>query len=404
MNRSLCIVSTGIAIAAMTIAACTDTESSTNLHPEGPPMVQEVLVTEIYADSTGLNFMERRVFGFGTYPTATIDMQHPVTSAKVLSPGNNLRVIMDELLVGNYLQEIQCREIVDDDAFDTVPIGDTPDDVANCTLPTHEELLRSCKGPKAICICKKAGGCGTAAEGEPSGIVDVNQDGAADTMRLIQGSVGVQCAGTAGNIDVPIDLDASYWNPSGNQQTPAMGGIEALGPAIVLFPKGIDITPGKPSQAYPTNTDCQLTFAESVVDKQGNRVCAPPNGDITKDCTPGDVSAFKFKTEPLRATQIQGIPDESTDVPRDQDLIGVLSAPVGMAGLTGITMTENGNPFTAFTITFVDAGQSKVKIHPTAAGGFAATTPYTVTFTTSIVDLYGQALPTPVTFHFTTGM
>src|SRR6185436_16776080 len=113
------------------------------------------------------------------------------------------------------------------------------------------------------------------------GVLDVNQDGAADDTRLIAGSVGIKC----GSIEVPMDQNASYWNPSGDQNKPAMGGFDALGPALVLAPSG----------ALPTNLDCLLSFAPDIVDKQNVQVCAPPGGDITQDCTPGDVGAFKFK-------------------------------------------------------------------------------------------------------------
>src|SRR5690348_13252653 len=102
MNRSLSIACAGIALSAIT--ACTDTESATNLHPEGPPMIEQVRMWETYSDSTGVNFNQRQVFAFGTHADATTDDQHPVTSARVLN--NNMRVIMDELLVGNNLEEI----------------------------------------------------------------------------------------------------------------------------------------------------------------------------------------------------------------------------------------------------------------------------------------------------------
>src|SRR6185503_14798536 len=82
----------------------------------------------------------------------------------------------------------------------------------------------------------------------------------------------------------------SYWNPSGNQQKPAQGGFDALGPAIVLVPL----------DSLPTGSECGLTFSPDVVDKDGNQICAPPDGDITQGCTPGDTSAFRFSIQPLK--------------------------------------------------------------------------------------------------------
>src|SRR5262249_33923486 len=159
---------------------------------------------------------------------------------------------------------------------------------------------------------------------------------------------------------VPIDLDMSYWNPSGNQQVPAMGGFEALGPAIVLTP----------SSAMPTNVTCGLTFDASVVDKQNNKVCAAQGGGLG-DCTPGDLSAFQFKMEALRVT-LQGISDNDTGVARTDDIIASFNAPVAMASIANITMTQGGAAFNGFTATVMSP--TTVRIHPTAAGGFAATT------------------------------
>ena len=44
-------------------------------------------------------------------------------------------------------------------------------------------------------------------------------------------------------------------------------------------------------------------FATDVTDKSNNQICAPSDGNFkTTSCTPGDVSAFTFKTVPLVAT------------------------------------------------------------------------------------------------------
>jgi hypothetical protein len=112
-----------------------------------------------------------------------------------------------------------------------VPIGTTPDDIAKCAV-AKDVLPSSCPGDMehAVCICRNEGGCGDTPLGGPVGILDVNQDGAADDTRFVQGAVGLQC----GTIAVPIDQNTSYWNPSGDQNRPAMGGFEALGPALVI--------------------------------------------------------------------------------------------------------------------------------------------------------------------------
>ena len=54
---------------------------------------------------------------------------------------------MDELLVGNALEEIACRAVVDDDAFARVPLGATPDDIAKCTV-AQDVLKARCIGDR----------------------------------------------------------------------------------------------------------------------------------------------------------------------------------------------------------------------------------------------------------------
>ena len=385
MRRAL---GTLIAAATMTIAAgCTDYDSATNLFPEGPPKVQQVRMKETYQIQGSTDTSSRRVFGFGTHPDAIDVEQHPVMSATLT--GNSFRIIMDELLVGNNLEEIACRSNVDGDAYSKVPVGATPDDIARCA--TAQDVLPStCKGKFAVCMCENDAGCAVGptmiAKGLPVGVDDKNQDGAADDTRLISGAVGVRC----GTIDVPIDLNMSYWNPSGNQLPPAMGGFEALGPAIVLVPQN----------GLPNNLDCQIVFGEAVVDKQNIRVCAPASGDPADDCTPGDTAAVKFKAEPMKFQSVSFV-DNQTGLSRTEPIVFVANTNLDPMATTGVTITGPGNtPFTAFTATITM--NKIINITPTGTG-FAPNTMYTVTLATTIKDTFGQPLPTAMVIRFTTG-
>ena len=390
MNRVLKLMCAVLATTTV-VAGCTDYESSTNLNPEGPPMVEQVRFRESYKTASGaLN--ERRVFGFGTHPDALEAMAHPVTSARV--KGNSFRVIMDELLVGNNLEEVGCRGNIDGDAYSRVPLGSTPDDIARCA--TAQDVLSStCKGDHAVCLCDLDAGCTvaiagappiTVAKGLPVGVDDKNQDGAADDTRFIRDSVGLKC----GAINVPIDLDMSYWNPSGNQQVPAMGGFDALGPAIVLVPT---------MQGLPSNLDCQLVFAADVVDKQNIQVCAPPNGDILSDCTPGDTTKVAFKTEPMVFDS--NVMTGATGVSRVDPIVLAGITTLDPTSITGITITAGAVPFTTFTVSITNMGQTLV-VTPMAPG-FAANTTYTLTATNGVKDTFGQSAPMPIVITFTTG-
>jgi hypothetical protein len=245
-------------------------------------------------------------------------------------------------------------------------------------------LAATCNGEHTVCLCKLDGGCGDVAKGAPVGVLDVNQDGAADDTRMIQGAVGIQC----GNIEVPVDVNNSYWNPSGDQNRPAMGGFDALGPALVVAPTG----------ALPTSQTCEFTFAPDIVDKTNVQLCAPPGGDVTKTCTPGDTSVFKFATLPLTVSN-QSFGDGDTGVDRAAPVIIVASAPVAMGSLGAVSVKQGATNFTGFTVLLPQP--QTIRINWTSP--LAANTTYTITISTALTDTYGQPLTMTTSYTFTTG-
>ena len=418
-----------VATAAMLFVACSDDESRTDLNPEGPPMVRQVRLVEKYIDNRNpLMPVERsrRVFAFGTHELAEDDevaSTRPagiVTTAAALNGAlvNQMRVIVDELLVGNHLEEIACRGTVDADALSRVPLGATPEDIARCASPT-DVLPRTCSGsnPKSVCICKNASGClvdGTTLveNGMPVGVLDLDKDGAADDTQMIAGAVNIKC-GPGGNINVPIDLINSYWNPSGDQNRPALGGFDALGPAIVISPTG----------PLPANSECGLAFADgtmtfpdsqnpgsplpAITDKQNQKLCAPPNGDVLQPCTEGDLSQFKFKVEPIAVIQMP-FENNATGINRNIGAMGgqpidfLINVPLAPASLSTI-MVSPALPAGA-TITLVGMGNNARTIRISGPTGtlLAANTTYTITIGSGVTDTYNQPVTTPVVLTFTT--
>ena len=366
-------------------------------------MVRQVRMKEIFQDPNTMATTQRRIFAFGTHVDAlTKDYPALGPNAEItaVASAQSIRVIMDELLVGNELEEIACRAPIDGvNAYDRVPNGTTPDDIARCAS-AKDVLPSACPGTMthAVCICRADGGCGTVAKGDPVGVLDVNQDGAADTHRFISTSVGLKC----GSMTIPADPAMSYWYPSGDQLPPAQGGIEEIGPAVVFYP----------ATSLPTNTTCSLVFADDVVDKTDIKVCAPMGGRTTacsgnldlcqQTCTPGDVSAFSFKTAPLALAATF----DSMGVDKTLPLVFVANTAIDMASITApgtVTMTQAGANFTGFTVMLMNGGgRSQVYITPTAATWQANTT-YTITFSTALKDTAGSPLPAPLTFTFTTG-
>ncbi len=383
LNRACALAATTIVV----LAGCTDYESATSLNPAGPPMIEQVRMKETYTNPGSTEVSSRRVFGFGTHPDAIDVEQHAVTSASVV--GNAFRIVMDELLIGNNLEEVACRAQVDTDAYSRVPLGTTPDDIAKCA--TAQDVLPStCKGTHATCLCELDAGCAVGGtmvpKGGPVGIDDKNQDGAADDTHLLPGAVGIQC----GTINVPIDLDLSYWNPSGNQQKPAMGGFEALGPAIVLVPQA----------GLPTNLPCHLTFSVEVVDKQNIQVCAPPGGNIVMDCTPGDTTLASFKTEPMTIAPVSPLMNMASGISRTEPALFIANTPLDPGAISSVKVTQGMAPFTAFTVTIT---MGKILNINWSGAGLAANTTYTITINTTATDTFMQPLTAPVVVTFTTG-
>jgi hypothetical protein len=414
-SRSLIVYA---ALASSALVACTDTESATNLHKSGPPVIEQVRLTEEKA--VGTVSLGTRVFAFGSFPGATPDIEHAVTTAA--AKGQSLRIIFGKLLLGNYLEQVQCRQPVNTladgttSAFDNVPVGATPDDIAKCSAASTDVLNASCGGALATCICHIPTGCAGTPMGSPVGIIDANQDGAADTMQFMPGAVGFKCTANGNTVNVPADLAQSYWNPSGFQQAPYTCAsppcYDQVGPAIILVPVSVAQSP-----LLPTNMTCGLTFSPDVVDHSNIAPCAAPNGrppecsDINLDkctadqaCTPGDVSAFTFMTEPMTVTITQ-FSDGAVGVSRTDNVNVQTNVPVDPGSISSITVRDvtNNMPYAAFTVTLNPANPQAITIHWTSPTGLAANTTYAITFPTTFADYYHQGLPAPVTITFTTG-
>jgi hypothetical protein len=418
-----------VALATMIVAACTDTASRTDLNPDGPPMIRQVRMVEKYMDGTPPIERSRRVFAFGTHELATeaeVASNRPagmVTSAAAMNgiAANRIRIIVDELLVGNYIEEIACRGTVDADALTRVPVTATPEDIARCSGP-DDTLPKRCpaSNKNSVCICQNDAGCPLAgnaakviAKGQPVGVLDIDEDGAADESRMIENAVGIKCNTLdATRNNVPLNLDASYWNPSGDQNRPAAGGFDALGPAIVL----------EANPALPTNTECQLVFADgsaafpdtanagqplhAIVDKEDKKICAPINGNVDAGCTEGDISAFKFKTEQLNILQAS-ISDGQTGVPINIGAMGspidiVWNVPIPTTAAAAVTFQPALPAAATVTITGTPFPR-QIHISGPMGTNLAANTTYTMTISTNFKDTFGQPLAAPKVITFTTG-
>jgi Bacterial Ig-like domain len=389
---------------------CTAPTSATDLNTAGPPMVEQLLITEEYTDTGGVLRNRFNALAYGHHDDPYFVDDDGKVDTAVSSPSQKLRVVMDELLVGNYLETVACRAAVDDtvpatsQSYSHVPLGTTPDDIAKCSGPL-DVIRQTCPGPHAVCINNTAGpvnipGVGTAEVGDPVGILDSDPapdgDGVPDTDQFIGSAVQIVCQGVSGAIDVPLDLNNTYWQPSGNQQVPAHGGVGALGPAVVM----------QPLYGLPVAARCTLEFDPSVVDKDGNIVCAPPDGDVSQPCAAdGDTSTIDFGVAALRLVG-SFPPDNGTNQPTNAKVYVQTSSLMSIASLeSDVTITANGNPVTGFTVTKEASG---LKYDFTGLGSGATAldpnTTYVVTVPATVKDYFDQPYGgDPLTYTFTTG-
>jgi Bacterial Ig-like domain len=357
-------------------AGCDDT--TTTGGSAGPPEILQVFVRERVPgkDPDGnpvINLLPH--LAFGDHPDIPMKSSaHPdgddrdVTAA-VARDGQRIRVVVNELLRGNDLQEVACS----DGSWSRVPDGTTFDDVADCS---GSDLSR-CKG-----ICIGASG--------PVGILDKNHDGAFDEIRMIDGVVTLMCDGAS----VPIDPERSYYQPSGNQLIPSSG-VEELGPAVAIVP----------AAGMKPNSTCNVTFASTVVDKKDRQICAPTGGN----CTPGDTSAIHFKVEPFLVAT--GEPaDKAMDVPAtdenstDATIKVHLNATLDAATVAASIVVKAGDTPVA-GLTPMVSPDDDATIVMTVAGGFQAGTDYTVTIkggAGGVKDMYADQLAADTTLTWTT--
>src|SRR5688572_2703276 len=130
-----------------TFGACNAVDSATDLNPEGPPQVRQIFMSEQITD--GAVVRPVKALAFGEHPDFAA--QNPGDDGSVetalAKPSQRLRIVVDELLIGNYLEQIQCRN----GTFQSVPEGATPDDIARCSVAA-DLLPTSCTGQYAVCF------------------------------------------------------------------------------------------------------------------------------------------------------------------------------------------------------------------------------------------------------------
>ena len=121
-------------------------------------------------------------------------------------------------------------------------------------------------------------------------------------------------------------------------------------------------------------------------------------GDVTKDCQPGDTSAFSFQTQALTLSN-QSFNDGDMGVDGSAPVVIVSNAPLTAGATASVTVKQGTTNFTAFTATLPQPQTLRINWTP----ALPASTTFTITIATTLTDIYGQPLVMPVTYTFTTG-
>lgn len=375
----------GTIAAALVTAGCETPETATGLRPEGPPMIQQVFLFEIENNNGVLS--RANILAHGWHPNVpngrdgeTQDLTHASVSAAAAD--QRIRIVFDELLIGNYLEEIACRA----GGYSRVPEGATPDNIADCAVAT-DLLPEFCTGPYAVCL---------AADGTPVGVLDEDENGSPDNTQMIDGAVKIMCEGQPAPI--PLNREASYWQPAGNQLVPS-GGSAAnnLGPALIIVPQ---------MGRLPTSSVCRIEFAPDIVDKvDRNQPCVPKGGvedtDDIGDCASGDLSGFSFTTESIRLDTVSP-GNNAMNVPVTRRTFSFfMTAPIDPATAipANVTVMQGATTRADFTVTVPPTNPSRIDINMQA--DLLPATTYVVTIR-NLRDSFGVVVAGSFTTTFTT--
>jgi hypothetical protein len=364
-----------LALLAVAVTGCSDIDTATNLNPEGPPEVLQVFVLEPvddpnYALCPRANRPSCPQLAYGDHPSVPVLYDNRAVTQAHPGASQRLRIVMDELLVGNHLEEIACA----DNTWSRVPVGATPDDIAACA-GSLDKIVNTCRGEYAVCVNPDTG--------TPVGILDANEDKAVDAIRFIEGAVRLVCDG----VDIPINSGRSFYQPSGNQLIPASDvGVNGLGPAVVLVP----------NDGLRTGASCSVEFDPAVVDKDDNQVCAPPSGQA---CVPGNTGGIVFGSDVLKVVSTAPANGNTSVNPAGAAQILVrFNAKVAADSPGTITITANGTPVDTITTSV-----NLTDISLVLPDGYQPETEYVVTVS-GTQDLFGGAMPDDYTFMFATRM
>jgi hypothetical protein len=221
------MVKLGSAAVSLAMAGCSVHDICLECDTDTPPTVLQVFVSNGQPDDDGSCL----ALAYGAHPAvaggAPAVGERAAAVPRVMP---RFRIVVDELLDGTTLEEFACAG----GGFTTeVPCAACADDRA-----TPEDESGRCR--------------------------DENDDRVPDLVRLQDGVAAIRCPRF---LYITAQGDGYYY-PSGNQLEAFGGGLERIGPAIVIEPR----------VTLPANASCTLHVLPGIVDKQGEPLVGPPAG------------------------------------------------------------------------------------------------------------------------------
>ena len=183
------------------------------------------------------------------------------------------RIVIDELLIGNSLEEVECRGIVDDDIFDRVPIEATPDDIARCSA-LDDVLPRTCTPSTHgdLHLQERRGLRRARPTSSPSASRSGSRTSTRTAARTTRGSSRAPSASRC-------DGDHRRADQPRRQLLEPVGRSEQAG-ARVASTRSARRSCSRRTGPMPTNSNCQLDVRERGRRQAEHPVCAPPDGDV----------------------------------------------------------------------------------------------------------------------------
>lgn len=367
-----------LALATLAGAGCVKDESLFLLNPEGPPEVVAVFVdveeepdydndgepgptVGVYAD-----LYAGHALAFGAHPD--INNGNPVTPPIAeVTLDSPIRVIFDELLDGQTMEQFKCACWDPDDSGSLAAVDNCP---AGGQLYSDSPDVNSCTGcPDSM----------DTPEDETGRCEDATQDGTPDDSVLKPGLATVSCD-NSGFTTETSDEDSGDYQPSGSLVIPAFSTVDGLGPAFRFHPTFV---------FYPSEANCTLTMNanSTITDKDG---VALAQTQIPFTTTSTYIAATTVANNAMNVTPASADnPTTPTTEVRNFDI--TFNGPVdgSPANLALVTMSCTGAGPTPGAATFNPAAPFRVRISTNPGYGVGRTC--TVTIDSTFEDAWGNA-------------